>query len=233
MSEVPAKTGAGAGAALAKAGAPGGAKHDPRQKTEDVTVTKGHEFEDYFLKRELLKGIFDKGFERPSPIQEEAIPLALAGRSLLARAKNGTGKTGAWWRRHAPRGELRERPRISRAARRGRACHARALATRPAPRRLFLHSAARKVRHDQARDSGPGFGAHARARAADGEWCCAAERVARPRLRVASDASRHRRAATLPPRSRQCSRSSAAFSCRRWRSSPSRAARRCATTWHA
>jgi superfamily I DNA/RNA helicase len=70
MSEVPAKTGAGAGAALAKAGAPGGAKHDPRQKTEDVTVTKGHEFEDYFLKRELLKGIFDKGFERPSPIQE-------------------------------------------------------------------------------------------------------------------------------------------------------------------
>lgn len=61
-----------------------------------MTATKGHDFEDYFLKRELLKGIYEKGFERPSPIQEEAIPLALAGRSILARAKNGTGKTGSF-----------------------------------------------------------------------------------------------------------------------------------------
>lgn len=41
-------------------------------------------------------GIFEAGFERPSPIQEEAIPLALAGRDILARAKNGTGKTAAF-----------------------------------------------------------------------------------------------------------------------------------------
>lgn len=32
-------------------------------------------------------GIFEAGFERPSPIQEEAIPIALAGRDVLARAK--------------------------------------------------------------------------------------------------------------------------------------------------
>ena len=69
---------------------------DTRIKTEDVTNTKGNEFEDYFLKRELLMGIFEKGFERPSPIQEEAIPLALVGKDILARAKNGTGKTGAF-----------------------------------------------------------------------------------------------------------------------------------------
>ena len=69
---------------------------DGRFKTEDVTKTKGNEFEDFFLKRELLMGIFEKGFERPSPIQEEAIPIALAGRNILARAKNGTGKTGAY-----------------------------------------------------------------------------------------------------------------------------------------
>jgi superfamily II DNA/RNA helicase len=37
-----------------------------------------------------------QGFEKPSPIQEEAIPLALAGRNILARAKNGTGKTGSF-----------------------------------------------------------------------------------------------------------------------------------------
>ena len=41
-------------------------------------------------------GIFEKGFERPSPIQEEAIPIILAGRNVLARAKNGTGKTAAF-----------------------------------------------------------------------------------------------------------------------------------------
>jgi ATP-dependent RNA helicase DDX6/DHH1 len=59
-------------------------------------VLTGHEFEDYFLKRELLMGIFEKGFERPSPIQEEAIPIILAGRDVVARAKNGTGKTGSF-----------------------------------------------------------------------------------------------------------------------------------------
>lgn len=69
---------------------------DQRYKTEDVTTTKGHEFEDYRLKRELLMGIFELGFERPSPIQEESIPMALRGRDILARAKNGTGKTAAF-----------------------------------------------------------------------------------------------------------------------------------------
>jgi len=41
-------------------------------------------------------GIFEKGYENPSPIQEESIPVALAGRDVIARAKNGTGKTAAY-----------------------------------------------------------------------------------------------------------------------------------------
>lgn len=69
---------------------------DQRPQTEDVTATKGNSFEDFYLKRELLMGIFEAGFEKPSPIQEEAIPIALAGRDILARAKNGTGKTAAF-----------------------------------------------------------------------------------------------------------------------------------------
>ncbi|KAL1543517.1 Envelope glycoprotein gp160 [Salvia divinorum] len=69
---------------------------DTRYRTEDVTATKGNEFEDYFLKRELLMGIYEKGFERPSPIQEESIPIVLTGSDILARAKNGTGKTAAF-----------------------------------------------------------------------------------------------------------------------------------------
>ncbi|KAK3671376.1 DExD/H-box ATP-dependent RNA helicase dhh1 [Recurvomyces mirabilis] len=69
---------------------------DGRVQTEDVTKTKGLEFEDFYLKRPLLMGIFEAGYEKPSPIQEEAIPVALTGRDVLARAKNGTGKTAAF-----------------------------------------------------------------------------------------------------------------------------------------
>lgn len=69
---------------------------DRRVKTSDVTDTKGNGFEDYCLKRKLLMGIFEKGYEKPSPIQEESIPIALAGRDIMARAKNGTGKTAAY-----------------------------------------------------------------------------------------------------------------------------------------
>ena len=63
---------------------------------QDVLKTKGNEWEDFYLKRELLMGLFEMGWERPSPVQEETIPVALAGRDILARAKNGTGKTGSF-----------------------------------------------------------------------------------------------------------------------------------------
>merc|ERR1719436_1315186 len=69
---------------------------DNRMKTADVTNTKGNEFEDFCLKRELLMGIFEKGWEKPSPVQEESLPISLSGRDIVARAKNGTGKTGAY-----------------------------------------------------------------------------------------------------------------------------------------
>jgi len=69
---------------------------DHRYKTSDVTGTKGNEFEDFCLNRDLQMGIYEKGYEKPSPIQEESIPIALAGRDILARAKNGTGKTAAY-----------------------------------------------------------------------------------------------------------------------------------------
>ena len=44
----------------------------------------------------LLRGIEDLGFVRPTPIQSEAIPHALAGRDLLASAVTGSGKTAAF-----------------------------------------------------------------------------------------------------------------------------------------
>ncbi|CDK27323.1 unnamed protein product [Kuraishia capsulata CBS 1993] len=69
---------------------------DLRPQTDDVLNTKGNTFESFQLKRELLMGIFEAGFEKPSPIQEESIPVALMGRDILARAKNGTGKTASF-----------------------------------------------------------------------------------------------------------------------------------------
>ena len=69
---------------------------DRRFKTEDVKNQKGIEFEHFGLKRPLLKGIFEMGYEQPSPIQELSIPQALMGRHILARAKNGTGKTASF-----------------------------------------------------------------------------------------------------------------------------------------
>ena len=59
-------------------------------------MTKGNDFEDYYLSHDLLKGIYEYGFEKPSPIQEESIPVTLSGKHILARAKNGTGKTAAF-----------------------------------------------------------------------------------------------------------------------------------------
>ena len=71
--------------------------NDLHAGTQDVTnIENDVEFEDYHFSRDLLAGIYEKGFERPSPIQEAAIPFAMVQRDILARAKNGTGKTAAF-----------------------------------------------------------------------------------------------------------------------------------------
>jgi len=48
------------------------------------------------LHPDLLKGLKDLGFTRPTAIQADAIPLALGGRDLLACAVTGSGKTAAF-----------------------------------------------------------------------------------------------------------------------------------------
>ena len=53
-------------------------------------------FENLGLAPFLLRALSEQGYENPTPIQEQAIPLALEGRDLLAGAQTGTGKTAAF-----------------------------------------------------------------------------------------------------------------------------------------
>ena len=53
-------------------------------------------FSSFELDERLLATVADLGYEEPTPIQREAIPLLLAGRDILAEAPTGTGKTAAF-----------------------------------------------------------------------------------------------------------------------------------------
>src|SRR5438270_5097884 len=48
------------------------------------------------LAPELLHAVRDVGYTHPTPIQQQAIPLALAGRDLIGLAQTGTGKTAGF-----------------------------------------------------------------------------------------------------------------------------------------
>ena len=54
------------------------------------------QFSDFNLKKEILKRLEEIGFEKPSLVQEKAIPVILQGRDVVAQAQTGTGKTAAF-----------------------------------------------------------------------------------------------------------------------------------------
>jgi ATP-dependent RNA helicase RhlE len=53
-------------------------------------------FSEFKLHPDLIRGVKDLGFTRPTPIQADAIPPAMEGRDLLATAMTGSGKTAAF-----------------------------------------------------------------------------------------------------------------------------------------
>lgn len=58
--------------------------------------TNDQNFEQFKLNRQLLNAIEDAGYTTPTPIQQQAIPLALSGQDILGIAQTGTGKTAAY-----------------------------------------------------------------------------------------------------------------------------------------
>src|SRR6478672_11710471 len=63
-------------------------------------TTKAHQaaagFDTLGLRDELTAAVAALGYEEPTPVQREAIPLLVHGRDVLAQAATGTGKTAAF-----------------------------------------------------------------------------------------------------------------------------------------
>lgn len=53
-------------------------------------------FEDLQISESILRALSEMGFEEPTPIQKEAIPVAKAGGDMIGQAQTGTGKTAAF-----------------------------------------------------------------------------------------------------------------------------------------
>lgn len=50
-------------------------------------------FDEMGIKDDLLRGIYNYGFEKPSAIQQRAVLPIISGRDVIAQAQSGTGKT--------------------------------------------------------------------------------------------------------------------------------------------
>jgi superfamily II DNA/RNA helicase len=63
-----------------------------QQEALTVDIT----FADLGLSDAMLASLKSSGYTRPTPIQQQAVPLALKGRDLMGLAQTGTGKTAAF-----------------------------------------------------------------------------------------------------------------------------------------
>lgn len=64
------------------------------QSNESITITQWEDIEN--IDRQVLRGIYANGFEKPSPIQAKAIVPIMNKCDVIAQAQSGTGKTGAF-----------------------------------------------------------------------------------------------------------------------------------------
>ena len=69
-------------------------KHNPKEKKDAKPIGGG--FAQFNLSMAILKAIKAKGYNLPTPIQRKAIPPILQGFNVIAMARTGSGKTGAF-----------------------------------------------------------------------------------------------------------------------------------------
>lgn len=75
---------------------------DPTRFVKEATITQTeayvpqHTFMDFELNPLLKTNLAAKGYETPSPIQDQAIPIVLDGKDVIGIASTGTGKTAAF-----------------------------------------------------------------------------------------------------------------------------------------
>lgn len=53
-------------------------------------------FEELGLQAAIIKALSEEGYTNPTPVQEQAIPAAIAGKDLLVSSQTGSGKTAAF-----------------------------------------------------------------------------------------------------------------------------------------
>ena len=70
--------------------------HGETDAVADEVVAVENGFAALGLRSELLSALDDLGYEEPTPIQRETIPILLTGRDMLGQAATGTGKTAAF-----------------------------------------------------------------------------------------------------------------------------------------
>ena len=61
-----------------------------------MTMMQTDSFGELVLEKRVVAALKEMGFEEPSPIQQQAIPLLLEGRDIIGQAQTGTGKTAAF-----------------------------------------------------------------------------------------------------------------------------------------
>ena len=69
-------------------------KADPAQVVE--VYEPKHSFSDFEVDARIKQNIAKKGYETPTPIQDQSIPHIVQGRDIVGIANTGTGKTGAF-----------------------------------------------------------------------------------------------------------------------------------------
>src|SRR5690242_4483598 len=64
--------------------------------TQQIESATAAGFDTLGLEARIVSALTALGYEEPTPIQREAIPILLAGRDVLGQAATGTGKTAAF-----------------------------------------------------------------------------------------------------------------------------------------